>query len=111
MNTILVSVPINPQILLINVTLTVLLGLEQKSMRIHKSFLSMTILMHSKGKNCHLTLNTFMSIAEHVRHLKVVSGLYSLEVKPSFLRKKSDILSWKMKCAFQLFWAVKVLQN
>ena len=33
------------------------------------------------------TFNTFMSIAEQVRHLKVVSVLYSLEVKPSFLIK------------------------
>ena len=85
--TLLVSVPMNPKILLINDTLTVHLGLEQKSMCIHKLYLSMTILMRSKRSNCHLTLNTFMSIVEHVKHLKVVSVLYSLEVKPSFLRK------------------------
>ena len=61
----------------------------------HRLYLLMTILMHSKGSNCHLTLNTFMSIAEHVRHLtdlKVVSVLYSLEVKP-ISDKKVDILS------------------
>ena len=51
------------------------------------NFKSMTTLMHSKGSKFHLTLNTFMSTAEHVRNLKVVSVLYSLEVKPSFLIK------------------------
>ena len=56
-------------------------------MCIHRLYLSMTTLMYSKGAKCHLTLNTFMSVAEHVRHLKVVSVLYSLEVKPSFLIK------------------------
>ena len=42
-----------------------------------------------------------MSIAEHVRHLKVVSVLlYSLEVNPSFPIKILTFLAGKMKCAF-----------
>ena len=56
-------------------------------MCIHRLYLAVATVMHSKGSKCHLTLITFMSIAEHVRHLNVVSGLYSLEVKPSFLIK------------------------
>ena len=40
---------------------------------IHVLYLSMTTLMHSKESNCHLTLNTFTSIVEYIRHLKVVS--------------------------------------
>ena len=54
---------------------------------IDRLYLPMTSLMHSKGSNCHLTLNMFISIAEHVRHLKMVSVLYSSEVKLSFLTK------------------------
>ena len=51
----------------------------------------------------------FMSIAEHVMHLNVASALYSLEVKPSFLIKKFDILIWKNEMC--IFRVVKVLQN
>ena len=64
-------------------------------MCIHRLYLSMTTLMHSKGSKCHLTLNTFMSIAEHIRHLKVISVLYSFGSQAIISDKKFDILGWK----------------
>ena len=57
----------------------------QKRMCIHTLYLSTTILMHSERLNCHLTLNTFMSIVEFVliRSQAIISD------------KKFDVLSWK----------------
>ena len=61
------------------------------------------ILMHSKGSNCHLTLNTFMSIVEHIRHLKVVSCLVLIRSQAITSDKKFDVLCWKNEmCIFNL---------
>ena len=72
-------------------------------MCIHVLHLSMTILMHLKGSDCHLILNTFMSIAEHIRHLKVVSRFVLIGSQTIISDKKFDVLSWKNEmCIFSL---------
>ena len=106
-----------------NDTLTVLLGLEQKGMCGHRFYLSVAILMRSKLSNCHLTLNTFMSIAEQCHAFK--SGLSFVLIRNTAIisYKKFDILSWKNEmCIFSLlgqskycklenFFFVKVCQT
>ena len=59
--------------------------------------------MHSEESNCHLTLNTFMSIVEHIRHLKVVSRFVLSRSQGIISDKKFDVLSWKNgMCIFSL---------